>query len=127
MAGFIRRHVVIRWRRSIGRVGVLQRLAVAVGGELTPFVEADSMTTVSDSTPLAVSAASIDRGRTARRPVCVAPRARVLHDPTPIFSASLLAAVREVRASRTWTGVADSGRMALIDHRDVAEAAVFTC
>jgi NAD(P)H dehydrogenase (quinone) len=27
-----------------------------------------------------------------------------------------------VRASRTWTGLADSGRMALIDHRDVAEA-----
>src|SRR5262249_34099668 len=41
-----------------------------------------------------------------------------------IFSASLLAAAREVRASRTWTGLADSGRMALIDHRDVAEAGV---
>jgi NAD(P)H dehydrogenase (quinone) len=41
-----------------------------------------------------------------------------------IFSASLLAAVREVRASRTWTGLADSGRMALTDHRDVAEAGV---
>jgi uncharacterized protein YbjT (DUF2867 family) len=39
-----------------------------------------------------------------------------------IFSASLLAAAREVRASRTWTGLAGSGRMALIDHRDVAEA-----
>jgi uncharacterized protein YbjT (DUF2867 family) len=39
-----------------------------------------------------------------------------------IFSASLLAAAREVRALRTWTGLADSGRMALIDHRDVAEA-----
>ena len=39
-----------------------------------------------------------------------------------IFSASLLAAAREVRASRTWTGLAGSGRMALIDHRDAAEA-----
>src|ERR1700750_174889 len=39
-----------------------------------------------------------------------------------IFSASLLAAAREVRASRPWTGLAGSGRMALIDHRDVAEA-----
>ena len=39
-----------------------------------------------------------------------------------IFSASSLAATREVRASRTWTGIAGSGRMALIDHRDVAEA-----
>ena len=27
-----------------------------------------------------------------------------------------------MRASRTWTGLAGSGRMALIDHRDVAEA-----
>src|SRR5215475_469668 len=39
-----------------------------------------------------------------------------------IFSASLLAAAPEVRASRTWTGLAGHGRMALIDHRDVAEA-----
>jgi uncharacterized protein YbjT (DUF2867 family) len=39
-----------------------------------------------------------------------------------IFSASLLAAARQVRASRTWTGLAGSGRMALIDHRDAAEA-----
>jgi uncharacterized protein YbjT (DUF2867 family) len=39
-----------------------------------------------------------------------------------IFSASLLAAAGEVRASRTWTGLAGSGRMALIDHRDAAEA-----
>jgi uncharacterized protein YbjT (DUF2867 family) len=35
---------------------------------------------------------------------------------------SVLAAAGEVRASRTWTGLAGSGRMALIDHRDVAEA-----
>ena len=39
-----------------------------------------------------------------------------------IFSASLLAAGREVRDSRTWTGLAGSGRTALIDHRDAAEA-----
>jgi len=36
--------------------------------------------------------------------------------------ASLLAAAPEVRASRTWTGLVGRGRMALIDHRDVAEA-----
>jgi len=41
-----------------------------------------------------------------------------------IFSASLLAAAREVRAPRTWTGLAGTGRMALIDHRDAAEAGV---
>ena len=38
-----------------------------------------------------------------------------------IFSAALLAAAREVRASRTWTGLAGSGCTALIDHRDAAE------
>ena len=41
-----------------------------------------------------------------------------------IFSAALLAAAGEVRASRTWTGLAGRGRIALIDHRDVAEAGV---
>ncbi len=39
-----------------------------------------------------------------------------------IFSAPLLAAAHEVRVARTWTGLAGSGRMALIDHRDAAEA-----
>jgi len=29
-----------------------------------------------------------------------------------------------VRAARTWTGLVGSGRMALIDHRDAAEAGV---
>jgi NAD(P)H dehydrogenase (quinone) len=41
-----------------------------------------------------------------------------------IFSASLLAGAPEIKASRTWTGLADTGRVALIDHRDAAEAAV---
>ena len=41
-----------------------------------------------------------------------------------IFSASLLAAGREVRDSHRWTGLAGSGRMALIDHRDAAQAAL---
>jgi NAD(P)H dehydrogenase (quinone) len=41
-----------------------------------------------------------------------------------IFSASLLAGAAEIRASRTWTGLADTGRSALVDHRDAAEAAV---
>src|SRR5262249_59903982 len=41
-----------------------------------------------------------------------------------IFSLALLAAAEEVRASRRWTGLAGTGRMALIDHRDAAEAGV---
>jgi NAD(P)H dehydrogenase (quinone) len=41
-----------------------------------------------------------------------------------IWSASLLAAAAEVRQSRTWTGLADTGQVALSDHRDAADLAV---
>ncbi len=41
-----------------------------------------------------------------------------------IFSASVLVGAAEIRASRTWTGLADTGQVALCDHRDVADAAV---
>jgi NAD(P)H dehydrogenase (quinone) len=41
-----------------------------------------------------------------------------------IFSASVLAGAPEIRATGTWTGLAGTGRVALSDHRDVADAAV---
>ncbi len=41
-----------------------------------------------------------------------------------IFSASLLAGAPEIKATRTWTGLAATGRVALSDPRDVADAAV---
>jgi NAD(P)H dehydrogenase (quinone) len=41
-----------------------------------------------------------------------------------IFSASMLAGAAEIKASRTWTGLANTGRVALSDHRDTADAAV---
>lgn len=41
-----------------------------------------------------------------------------------IFSASLLAGAPASRATRTWTGLAGTGRVALSDPRDVADAAV---
>jgi NAD(P)H dehydrogenase (quinone) len=40
-----------------------------------------------------------------------------------IFSASMLAGASEIKTSRTWTGLAGTGRVALIDHRDAADAA----
>lgn len=40
-----------------------------------------------------------------------------------IFSASLLAGAPEIKATRTWTGLAGTGRVALCDPRDVADAA----
>jgi NAD(P)H dehydrogenase (quinone) len=41
-----------------------------------------------------------------------------------IFSASVLLAAPEIRSADTWTGLADTGRVGLVDHRDVAEVAV---
>jgi hypothetical protein len=41
-----------------------------------------------------------------------------------IFSASLLAAGPEIRASRTWTGLTDTGKAGLVDHRDVTDVCV---
>jgi NAD(P)H dehydrogenase (quinone) len=41
-----------------------------------------------------------------------------------IFSASLLAGAKEVQSCRTWTGLAETGRVGLIDHRDVADVLV---
>jgi NAD(P)H dehydrogenase (quinone) len=41
-----------------------------------------------------------------------------------IFFASILVGAPEIKASRTWTGLASTGRVALSDHRDTAEAAV---
>jgi NAD(P)H dehydrogenase (quinone) len=41
-----------------------------------------------------------------------------------IFSASMLAGAPEIKVSRTWTGLASTGRVALIDYRDAADAAV---
>jgi uncharacterized protein YbjT (DUF2867 family) len=41
-----------------------------------------------------------------------------------VYSASLLLAAPEIKATRTWTGLADAGRVALSDYRDVADVAV---
>lgn len=41
-----------------------------------------------------------------------------------IFSVSLLAGAPEIKKTRTWTGLADSGRVALSDTRDVADVIV---
>jgi NAD(P)H dehydrogenase (quinone) len=41
-----------------------------------------------------------------------------------IFSASMLAGAAEIRATRTWTGLADRGRVALSHTADVVEVAI---
>src|SRR5262245_41672526 len=104
---------------SIGVEGVLQQIAInAAAGisSIEPVTRLSVLNTSADSLGINQRAHySIDQfASSASVPYSTIRPA--------IFSASLLAAAREVRASRTWTGLAGSGRMALIDHRDVAEA-----
>jgi NAD(P)H dehydrogenase (quinone) len=104
---------------SIGVEGVLQRVAIAA---------AANTSSIKQVTRLAVLNTSADsRGINQRGHFSIDRFAASLGVPystirPAIFSASLLAAAPEIRASRTWTGVADTGRVALIDHRDAAEA-----
>jgi NAD(P)H dehydrogenase (quinone) len=105
---------------SVGAAGVLQRIAV---------IAAAGVPSVAQVTRLSVLNASPDSlGINQRAHDSIDRLAGSMQVPystvrPAVFSASLLAAAAEVRASRTWTGLADSGRVALIDHRDVAEAA----
>jgi uncharacterized protein YbjT (DUF2867 family) len=104
---------------SIGIEGVLQRVTISA---------AATTSSIEQITRLAVLNTSADsRGINQRGHFSIDRFAASLGVPystirPAIFSASLLAAAPEIRASRTWTGVADTGRMALIDHRDAAEA-----
>jgi NAD(P)H dehydrogenase (quinone) len=103
---------------SVGIEGVLQRIAInAAAGT-------GSIEQVTRLSVLNTSANSL--GINQRAHYSIDQFASLIAMPystirSAIFSASLLAAAPEVRASRTWTGLAGSGRMALIDHRDVAE------
>jgi uncharacterized protein YbjT (DUF2867 family) len=106
---------------SIGIEGVLQRIAINVAAGI-PTIEQVTRLSVLNTSPdsLGINQRahySIDQfaASTAVPYSTIRPA---------IFSASLLAAAREVRETRTWTGLAGTGRMALIDHRDVAEAGV---
>ena len=104
---------------SVGVEGVLQRIVINA---------AAGVSTIEQVTRLSVLNASADSlGINQRAHFSIdqfAASAAVPYSTIrpAIFSASLLAAAPEVRASRTWTGLADTGRTALIDHRDAAEA-----
>ena len=104
---------------SIGVEGALQRVAINAAARI-PSIE--------QVTRLSVLNTSADsRGINQRAHYRIDQLASSVAVPystirPAIFSASLLAAAREARAARTWTGIAARGRMALIDHRDAAEA-----
>jgi uncharacterized protein YbjT (DUF2867 family) len=99
---------------SIGIEGVLQRIAIdAAAG-------APSIEQVARLSVLNTSADSLGINQRAHYSIDQFAFSTAVPYSTirpAIFSAALL-------ASRTWTGLAGSGRMALIDHRDVAEAGV---
>ena len=106
---------------SIGVEGVLQRVAISAAAG-TPSIEQVTRLSV-----LNTSADSLGINQRAHYSIDQFAASTAVPYSTirpAIFSASLLAAAREVRASRTWTGLAGSGRTALIDHRDAAEAAL---
>src|SRR6185295_9417693 len=104
---------------SIGVEGVLQRIAVNTAAGIS------SIEQVTRLSVLNTSAGSLGINQRAHYSIDqVASSTGVPYSTIrpAIFSASLLAGAHEIRASRTWTGLAGSGRMALIDHRDAAEA-----
>ena len=106
---------------SIGSQGTLQRIAINA---------AAAVSSIEQVTRLSVLNTSADSlGINQRAHYSIDQFASLTGAPystirPAIFPASLLAAAREVRASRTWTGLAGTGRVALIDHRDVAEVGV---
>jgi uncharacterized protein YbjT (DUF2867 family) len=104
---------------SIRIEGVLQRIVINAAAGIS------SMEQVTRLSVLNTSAVSLGINQRAHYSIDQFASSRAVPYSTirpAIFSASLLAAAAEVRTSRTWTGLADSGRTALIDHRDAAEA-----
>ena len=104
---------------SVGIQGVLQRVAISAAAAVS------SIEQVTRLSVLNTSANSLGLNQRAHYSIDLFASSTAVPYSTirpAIFFISLLAAAPEVRASRTWTGLADSGRTALIDHRDAAEA-----
>src|SRR5215471_5590878 len=106
---------------STGTEGVLQRIAISAAAAIS------SIEQVTRLSVLNASAGSLGINQRAHHSIDQFAASTAVPYSTirpAVFSASLLAAAPEVRASRTWTGLAGTGRTALIDHRDAAEAGV---
>ena len=105
---------------SIGEEGVLQR--VAIQGAATASVDQFVRLSVLNTSPN-----SLGINQRAHWSIDSAAQAAGIPYTTirpAIFSTALLVGAPELRASQTWTGIAGTGRVALIDHRDVADVAV---
>ena len=104
---------------SIGLQGVLQRIVINAAARIS------SIEQVTRTSVLNASADSLGINQRAHDSIDQFAASTGVPYSTirpAVFHLSLLSAAREVRASRTWTGLAGSGRVALIDHRDAAEA-----
>lgn len=104
---------------SIGIEGVLQHIAINAAAGISSI---EQVTRVSVLNASAGSLGINQRGHYSIDQFAASTAVPYSTIRPAIFSASMLSASREVRASRTWTGLAGSGRMALIDHRDAAKA-----
>jgi uncharacterized protein YbjT (DUF2867 family) len=104
---------------SIGIEGVLQRIAINTAAGISSI---EQITRLSVLNTAADSLGINQRPHYSIDEFALSTTVPYSTIRPAIFSLSLLAAAHEVRASRTWTGLADSGQMALIDHRDAAEA-----
>jgi uncharacterized protein YbjT (DUF2867 family) len=104
---------------SANATGLLQRVAISAAAAVS------SIEQVTRLSVLNTSADSLGINQRAHYSIDLFASSTAVPYSTirpAIFFISLLAAAPEVRASRTWTGLAGSGRTALIDHRDAAEA-----
>jgi uncharacterized protein YbjT (DUF2867 family) len=104
---------------SIGVQGTLQRLAINAATQI-PSIEQITRVSVLNASP--DSLGINQRAHDSIDQFAISTEVPYSTIRPAIFSLSLLAAAHEVRTAGTWTGLAYRGRVALMDHRDVAEA-----
>jgi NAD(P)H dehydrogenase (quinone) len=105
---------------SVGQEGNLQRVVIDAASRSTALRQLVRLSVLN------ASPASVGINQRAHWNIDFAASAAQIPYTTlrpAIFSASLLAGAPEIRARRAWTGIADTGQVALIDHADVADAA----
>jgi len=105
---------------AVGLEGVIQRIALGAAAA----VKLDQVVRVSVLNASAESRGINQRAHWSIDQSAVASGLPYATIRPAIYSASLLAGAAEIRATRQWTGIADTGRNALIDHRDAAQAIV---
>jgi NAD(P)H dehydrogenase (quinone) len=118
-AGLAEANTVFVAMGSIGEEGVLQRVAIqaAAASPIDQFVRLGVLN---------ASPTSLGINQRAHWSIDSTAKAAGVPYTTlrpAIFSATLLLGATEVQASNVWTGLAGTGRVALIDHRDVADVA----